>query len=121
EQDQQRLALVVDAGAVGAEQEFHRLGAVAERHDRIVDAGAADVLLDQAGVAFVVLDHHDLDRALRYHRAHATLLLSTDHRRGSRTVNVLPLPSSELSPMLPPRRRTSARTCASPMPSPGRS
>ena len=61
EQDQQRLALVREAAAVAAEQVVHRICTVGERHDLVVDAGTADIALDQAGVSLVVLDHDDGD------------------------------------------------------------
>ena len=61
EQDQQRVSLVVDPAAVAAEQIIHGGCTVGERHDLIVDAGTPDIPLDQAGVAFVVLDHDDGD------------------------------------------------------------
>ena len=63
EQDQQR--------ALGARRRPIRprragrssaVGAVAEGHDLVVDAGAADVALDQPRMALVVLDHHDRRR-----------------------------------------------------------
>ena len=49
------------AGAIRAEQVVDRSCTVGERHDLVVDAGAADVALDQARMAFVVLDHDDGD------------------------------------------------------------
>jgi hypothetical protein len=39
------------AAAVAAEQVSHRSCTVGERHDLVVDAGTADVPLDQAGMA----------------------------------------------------------------------
>ena len=63
-----------------------------------------------AGMPLVVLDHHDLDRLLRRTAVHALLLLPGVHRRGSVTVNVLPWPSVELSPIVPLSRRTNALT-----------
>ena len=121
EQNQQRIAFVFCAGPVGPEQEFDRVRTVGKRANEIVHAGAADVLFDQAGVPFVILDHDDGDGLFGHPGVHATLLFSPIQRRGSVTVKTLPLPSSDVRLMVPPRRRTSARTWASPMPSPGRS
>ena len=61
EQDQQRLALVRAAGPILAEQVVQRGCTVGERQNLIVDAGSADVPLDQAGVTLIVLDHDDGD------------------------------------------------------------
>ena len=47
------------ARPVFAEQIGQRIRAVGEGDDVVVDAGAADVALDQARMARVVLDHHD--------------------------------------------------------------
>src|SRR5258706_15282886 len=60
-QNQQCPALLVKAGAIAAEQVIYRSRTVGEWHDVIVDAGAADVSLDQTGVPLVVLDHDDGD------------------------------------------------------------
>ena len=54
----QRAALTSPEPSL-AQQVVERIGAVGEGHDLVVDAGAPDVALDQAGMAFVVLDHHD--------------------------------------------------------------
>jgi DNA-binding response OmpR family regulator len=87
EQHQHRPVLVHASGAVRAEQIFGGVGAVRERRDAVIDAGAADVFLDQPRMALIVLDHDDLDRKFRYLAVHAALLLSCVHRRGSVTVN----------------------------------
>ena len=58
----QELATGADvAGAVRAQQVVERSVPFCEGHDLVVDAGAADVLLDQAGMPLVVLDHDDGD------------------------------------------------------------
>src|SRR5262249_52641471 len=115
EQDQQRLTLEVDAAAVLAEEIVDRGCTVGERLDLIVDTGSPDVALDQPGVSFVVLDHHYC-----YWQGHESAFrLFAFQLMGRVMVKVLPLPSSEATDMVPPRRRTSARTWASPMPCPG--
>ena len=87
EQDQQRVALVVEAGPVLAEQVVQRFCTVGERHDLIVDTGTADIPLDQAGMALVVLDHDDGDWI-----THVSLFrLLAVQLIGSVIVNVLPL------------------------------
>ena len=86
EQDQERVALVVEAGSVLAEQVVQRVCTVGERHDLVVDAGAADIALDQAGMALVVLDHDDGDWI-----AHVSVFrLLAVQLIGSVIVNVLP-------------------------------
>ena len=81
------MALVIEAGAIAAEQIVHRVCTVGERHDLVVDAGAADVALDQTGVALVVLDHDDGDWL-----AHESLFrLLAVQLIGRVIVNVLPL------------------------------
>src|ERR1700722_8451162 len=115
EQDQQRPALVIETGAVAAEQIVHRFCTVDERHDLVIDAGAPDVALDQAGVPLVVLDHDDGDWLV-----YKSLFRLLDVPGiGSVIVNVLPLLSSDCTDMVPPSRRTRARTWARPMPWPG--
>src|SRR5262249_25582681 len=89
-----------------------------ERDDLIVDAGTTDIALNQAGMPLVVLDHDD---GHGHGRRHAAALRLMVHLIGRVIVNVLPLSSSEATDMVPPRRRTRVRTCASPMPCPGRS
>jgi len=110
------LALVGRARlAVAAEQIVDRSCTVGERHDVVVDAGAADVSLDQTGVSLVVLDHDDGNWL-----AHVSLFrLLAVHAIGSVIVKVLPLFSSDCTDMVPPRRRTRARTWANPIPWPG--
>src|SRR5258708_4941171 len=103
------------AAAIASEQIVRRFCTVAERHDVVVDAGTADIPLDQAGVPLVVLDHDDGDGLV-----HVSLFrLPAVQAIGSVIVNVLPLFSSDCTDMVPPNRRTKARTCASPMPCPG--
>ena len=86
EQDQQRFALVIEARAIAAEQIVQRRCTVGERDDLVVDAGAADIPLDQAGVALVVLDHDDGDGI-----AHVSLFrLLAVQVIGSVIVKVLP-------------------------------
>ena len=86
EQDQQRVALVVEARSILAEQIVQRCCTAGERDDLIVDAGTADVALDQAGMALVVLDHDDGDWI-----AHVSLFrLVMVQLIGSVIVNVLP-------------------------------
>src|SRR5262249_36893731 len=96
---------------------LHRVCTVAERDDLIVHTGAANVPLDQACMAFVVLDHDDGDGGSGVHESLFRLL--ADQLMGRVMVKVLPWLSSEETDMLPPSRRTRARTCASPMPCPG--
>src|ERR1700761_6972628 len=103
--------------AITAEQILHRFCTVGERHDLIVDARSADVPLDQACMAFVILDHDDGDGSVGVHDCSSRLL--PVQLMGRVTVKVLPLPSSDDTDMVPPSLRTSARTCASPMPCPG--
>src|SRR5579862_2726009 len=116
EQYQKRMSLVREAVVGLLEQVAQRICTISERHDLIVHAGSADVPFDQAGVAFVVLDHDDSDG---YRHASWFRLLLLVQCRGSVIVKVEPLFSSEFTDMVPPSRRTSARTWASPMPWPG--
>src|SRR5262249_52140206 len=112
EQDQQRSTLVVDCAAILAEEIVDRGCTVGERHDLIVDTGSPDVPLDQAGVPLVIFDHH-----YGYWQSHESAFrLLAFQLMGRGTVKVLPPPSSEATDIVPPRRRTSARTCARPMP-----
>src|SRR5690606_19484186 len=117
-QDQQELAGARKARAVLAQHEIERFRAVGEGHDLVVHARAADVLLDEARVALVVLDHHDGDFLAQ--TVHACILLTTLLRSGGRrSTKVVPCPSSDLTTISPPRLRISERTWARPMPSPG--
>src|SRR4029078_4673465 len=100
EQDQEGISLLGKPAAVGAEQVSHRIGAVAERNDLVVDAGATDVALDQPGVPLVVLDHDDGNRL----RHRSTFRLLAFQATGSVIVNVLPVFSSDDTDMVPPRR-----------------
>src|SRR5579859_1088653 len=104
EQDQKRFSLVV--GSVIAEK-IGRGGCTAgERNDLIIDAGSPDIALNQAGVTLVVLDHDDDNWP-----AHRSLLrLFAVQLTGSVTVKLLPLSSSDATEMVPPSRRTRART-----------
>ncbi len=82
-----RRSLVIEAAAVAAEQVIHRGCTVGERDDVVVDAGAADIPLNQAGVPLVVLDHDDGNWLV-----HVSLFrLVAVHAKGSVIVNVLPL------------------------------
>src|SRR6185437_15435041 len=96
---------------------LHGICTVAERDDLIVDAGSANVPLDQACMAFVVLDHDDGNRRSGVHKSAFRLLAV--QLVGRVMVKVLPWLSSEETDMVPPSRRTKARTWASPMPCPG--
>ena len=60
-QHEQRLAFAGARGSIHAKEVVERRGTVGERHDLIVDAGAANVPLDEARMALVVLDHNDGD------------------------------------------------------------
>src|ERR1700743_2663967 len=103
-----------------AHQIFQGGGAAGERRNGIVHTRAADVAFDQGGMAFIVFDHHDGDgqaEGIGTHVAPVSMIKT----RGSNTRNSEPAPSLESTVMSPPRRRTNARTCANPMPSPGRS
>jgi hypothetical protein len=82
-----RLALVIEARCRPAEQVIHRVCTVGERHDLVVDAGTADIALDQAGVALVVLDHDDGDWLAHDLCSGCSLFQLI----GSVIVNVLPL------------------------------
>ena len=80
------LPLCSSAGPILAEQIVHRSCTVGERDDLVVDAGAADVALDQAGMALIVLDHDDGDWI-----THVVLFrLLMFQLIGSVIVNVLP-------------------------------
>src|SRR5437868_5044 len=109
------MSLVRAAGSILAEQVIDGGCTVGERQYLVVDAGPADVPLDQAGVPLIVLDHDDGDGIIHALRSLALAFQLI----GSVTVKVLPWLSSEATDMVPPSRRTSARTCASPMPCPG--
>src|ERR1700730_10854728 len=97
-----------------AEQALNRTFSVGSAGDRIADARAAQILLDQPGVAVVVLDENDGDGV---HCCFQSVLGSI-HRFGRVTVKMQPCPGSDANRSDPPRRRTSARTWARPMPSP---
>src|SRR3712207_6899765 len=58
----------------------------------------SDVLLDQAGMALIVLDHHDQHGIARVHFRSAPSSVSV---RGSTTSNVDPTPSSERTSIVP--------------------
>src|SRR5262249_26563686 len=116
EQDQEMPAGAHLARAVGAEQEAQRVRPVREGNDLVVDPGTANVLLDQPCVPFVVFDHYDRNWSCVV--VHLCTPIALVRSRGTRTLKVVPRPSSDCKLMSPPRLRMSARTCASPIPSP---
>src|SRR5258706_16368264 len=58
-QNQKCPALLVKAGAIAAEHVIYRSRTVCEWHNVFVDAGAADVSLDQTAMPLFFLDHDD--------------------------------------------------------------
>ena len=82
EQDQQVAPSARLAGPVGPEKVFERRGPIAKRDDLVVDAGPADVALDQARMPLVILDHHDADRVHGLLHAH-----SAARRAGSGSID----------------------------------
>src|SRR6185437_6960833 len=120
QQDQQGRVRHSSGTATLRENVVERAGPIGEMHDRIADPGPAHVLLDQPRVAGIVLDQQNGDG----NPVHAATLL--DRRfagcgtgPGKRTRKTVPWSSTDSHSILPPSRRTSALTCASPMPSPG--
>ena len=89
-----------------------RRRAAFEVADDVVDAGAADVLLDQARVARIVLDHDDFDGGWTHRGAlaHRLSLDLAEYTAGKVTVKGEPAPNSDLTATLPPRRRARLRT-----------
>ena len=73
------------ARSILAEQIVQRGCTVGERLDLIVDTGSANIPLDQAGMALIVLDHDDGDWI-----THVSVFRLADHLMGSVIVNVLP-------------------------------
>ena len=111
------LSLMRHTVAIRPKQVVDSFRTVAERLDLIIDTGTPNIALNQPGVPFIVFDHDDGDW-----RCHDCLSrLVPIHATGSVTVNVLPVLSSDETDMVPPSLRTNARTCARPIPWPGRS
>ncbi len=117
EQDEQLPTTAHLAGTIGAEQIGQRFGSVGERENLIVHACPADVLFNEARMPLVVLDHYDHDRPRVLN--HVTAPITFRRSGGMLSIIVVPLVSSELTVISPPRLRIMVRTCASPIPSPG--
>src|SRR6185369_7225380 len=107
-----------------------RLLPVAQPDEPVVEAGAAQVALDERGVPIVVLHQDDRHFLCRHRvssgppqmnvsspRTSTGILLSP--APGTVRMKVVPAPSSDSTRILPPWRSITRRTSASPIPSPG--
>jgi hypothetical protein len=91
EQDEKGAARVTRTPAIFGEQVSQSAGAIGERHDFISNAGPANVLFDETGVALVIFNHDDRDML-----GHVVFSRrGSSGPRGNVTVNVLPWPGSD--------------------------